>query len=203
DKGLSTAAPKLPTKRLRWVSMESNEKTLAFALIEIDRMACALKLPNDIKEATSLLYRKAAKQNLIKGRSIEELTSAMIYITCRQYGVPRTLKEIVRVSKMDLKKIRKAYSFLKKKLDIRLMPAEPSEYVPRFCSELGLSDSIREKAIKLLKENSTISSKGGSPVVVAASAIYVASGGNVDINEIAKVAGTTSVSILNNTQKLI
>ena len=44
DKGLSTPAPKLPAgiPRLKWASMESNEKTLAFALIEIDRMACAL-----------------------------------------------------------------------------------------------------------------------------------------------------------------
>ncbi|MHC1610910.1 MAG: hypothetical protein ACXQTW_04840 [Candidatus Methanospirareceae archaeon] len=34
---------------------------------------------------------------MIKGRSVEELASAMLCITCRQYGVPRTLKEIAKV----------------------------------------------------------------------------------------------------------
>jgi len=206
DKGLSTPTPKISagTPRLKWASMQSNEKTLAFALVEIDRMACALKLPNDIKEMTSVLYRKAAKRNLIKGRSIEELVSAMLYIVCRQNGIPRTLKEIAEVSRVPIKRIRKTYlHHLKRKLDIKIAPADPACYVPRFCSELGLSEAVREKAIKLLEQNLTINSKGGSPVVVAASSIYVASDENVDINELAKVAGSTSVSILNNTQKLI
>lgn len=57
DKGLGTPMPGLParTKRLRGISIDSSDKTLALALVEIDRMACALKLPNNIKEETSVL----------------------------------------------------------------------------------------------------------------------------------------------------
>jgi transcription initiation factor TFIIB len=142
DKGLSTLTPKeiMQTMRLRGViAMDSSDKTLALALGEIDRMASALKLPNNIREATSVLYREAMRENLIKGRSIEELVSAMLYITCRQYGVPRTLKEIAKVSKMPLKKIRRAYIFLIKELEIKLAPASPARFIPRFCSKLGLS----------------------------------------------------------------
>ena len=54
NKGLGTPTPKLVrgTKRLRGIiSMDSGEQTLALALGEIDRMASALKLPHDIKEA--------------------------------------------------------------------------------------------------------------------------------------------------------
>ena len=56
DKGLGTPMPGLParTKRLRGISIDSSDKTLALALVEIDRMACALKLPNNIKEETSV-----------------------------------------------------------------------------------------------------------------------------------------------------
>ncbi len=195
DKGLSTPTPKLPAgiQRLKWVNMDSSEKTLAFALIEIDRMACALKLPNDIKEMTSVLYRKAAKRNLIKGRSIEELVSAMLYIVCRQNGIPRTLKEIAEVSRSPLKKIRRAYIFLLRKFEFKIAPADPSHYIPRFCSALGLSEAIRDRAI------------GWAPIGTAAAAIYIAavlSGEYRTEMEIAKVVGTTEITIRNRYKEL-
>ena len=210
DKGLSTPMPKLVmrTRSLRWTTMDSSEKTLAFALVEIDRMACALKLPNYIKEAASVLYRKAAERNLIKGRSIEELVSAMLYITCRQCGVPRTLKEITEVSRMPLRKIRRSYLSLLRKLDIKIAPADPARYIPRFCSELGLSDVIRERAIEIIKESrGTIAAKGWAPAGTAAAAIYLvlALSGEVgykEAKEIAKVAGTTPVTLQNRYKEL-
>ena len=212
DKGLSTPTPSAltRTKRLRGIiSMDSSEKTLSFALGEIDRMACALWLPNDIKETASVLYRKAAKHNLIKGRSIEELVSAMLYITCRQYGVPRTLREIAKVSRMPLRKIRRAYLFLLRKLEIKLAPADPARYIPRFCSELGLSDVIRERAIEIIKESrETVAAKGWAPAGTAAAAIYLAltlsgeEGGYQEEKEIAKVAGTTPITLRNRYKEL-
>ncbi len=209
NKGLSTPTPGsiIRTKRLRGqIAMDSSEKTLSFALGEIDRMACALKLPGDIRETTSLSYRKAAKQNLIKGRSIEELTSAMLHITCRQYGIPRTLKEIASVSRVPLKKIRRAYIFLLQKLEIKLAPADPVCYIPRFCSKLGLSDVIRERAIRIINENKeAVAAKGWTPTGTAAAAIYLSSllsGESVEEKEIAKVAGTTPVTIQNRYKEL-
>jgi len=209
DKGLSTPTPVMPPgiRRVRWVNIDSNEKTLTFALVEIDRMACALKLPANIKEATSVLYRRAARENLIKGRSIEELVSAMLYIVCRQYGVPRTLKEIAEVSRSPLKKIRRAYIFLLRKLDIKLAPADPALFIPRFCSELGLSPAIREKAIEIIKRDKgvEIATKGWGPIGTAAAAIYIAAimGGEYRTEkDIAHVMGTTEITIRNRYKEL-
>ena len=209
DKGLGTPMPGLParTKRLRGISIDSSDKTLALALVEIDRMACALKLPNNIKEETSVLYRKAMKHNLIKGRSIEELVSAMLYITCRQYEVPRTLKEIAEVSRSPLKKIRRSYIFLLRKLVIKLAPANPARYIPRFCSKLGLSEEIREKATDILKDDQgTGVAKGWGPIGTAAAAIYIAailSGEKITEKEIAKVVGTTEITIRDRYKELV
>ena len=209
NKGLSTSVPEVltRTKKLRGIiNMDSSEKILSFALGEIDRMASALKLPTEIREATSVLYRRAAKQNLIKGRSIEELASAMLYIVCRQYHVPRTLKEIEQVSRVPLRKIRRAYIFLVRRLGIKLAPADPAQYVPRFCSELGLSDAIRERAIEILKANESAgTAKGWGPTGTAAAAIYLAanlSGVSVSEKDIAKVAGTTPITIRNRCKEL-
>ncbi len=202
NKGLSTPIPKeLPqTFRLRGrIGLESGEKTLILALGELDRMASALKLPADVREETAMLYREAMRRNLIKGRSVEELVSAMLYITCRQYGIPRTLKEIATVSKMPLKKIRRAYLFLIKELEIKLAPASPARFIPRFCSKLGLSSTIRERAIEIIRKSGGMGmAKGWSPTGTAAAAIYLASrlsGESVDESFIATVAGTTPVTI--------
>jgi len=201
DKGLGTPMPGLParTKRLRGISIDSGDKTLALALVEIDRMACAMKLPNNIKEETSVLYRKAMKKGLIKGRSIEELVSAMLYIICRLHKVPRTLKEIAAISRSPLKKIRRAYIFLLRRLEIRLAPADPALYIPRFCSQLGLSEEIRERAVEILKDDKgTGVAKGWGPIGTAAAAIYIAStisGEKITEREIAKVVGTTEITI--------
>jgi transcription initiation factor TFIIB len=209
NKGLSTPIPAafIRTKRLRGIiSMEGSEKTLSFALGEIDRMASALKLPNDIKEATSVLYRKAAKRNMIKGRSIEELVSAMLYITCREYEVPRTLKEITAVSRMPLRKIRRTYIFLVRELEIKLAPADPARYIPRFCSKLGLSDTISVRALELLKEEAGMAAaKGWGPTGTAAAVIYLAasfSDAPVGEKELAKVAGTSPITIRNRYKEL-
>ncbi len=208
DKGLGTSKPKLPAGvcKLPWINWGS--KTLVFALTEIERQASMLKLPADIREETALLYRKAAKQNLIKGRSIEELVSAMLYIVCRQYGLPRTLKEIAKVSRSSLKKIRRAYLALMRELGLKLAPVEPSQYVPRLCSELGLSEATREKAIEILKRNKdAIASKGWTPIGTAAAAIYIVTTLNKEVycseKEIAKVAGTTEVTIRNRSREIL
>lgn len=212
DKGLGTPTPRLPTqiRRLQWATtdMDSNEKNLSFALSEISRMASALGLPYIIKEEASVLYRKAVKQKLIKGRSIEELVSATLYIACRQYGVPRTLKEVAKVSKMPLRKIRRAYIFLLKKLEIKLSLTDPASYIPRFCSELGLSNATREKAIEILRKDKEFgATKSWGPTGTAAAAIYIAAilSGKDEYRtekEIAKVAGTTEVTIRNRCKEL-
>ncbi|RZN37188.1 MAG: transcription initiation factor IIB [Methanophagales archaeon ANME-1-THS] len=208
NKGLGTPTPKSleSTKRLRGIISDSGEKTLAVGLGEIDRMASALNLPNDIKEAASLLYRKSAKQNLIKGRSIEELGSAVLYITCRQYGVPRTLKEIAKVSRMPLKKIRRAYLFLLKNLGIKLAPPDPARYIPRFSSELGLSNATRERAIALMRESKGIAvAKGWGPTGMAAGAIYLAAtlgSESVAEKDVARIAGITPITLRNRYKEL-
>jgi transcription initiation factor TFIIIB Brf1 subunit/transcription initiation factor TFIIB len=84
-------------------SLDSNRKNLIYALSEIDRMACALKLPINIREAASMLYRKAIKKRLIRGRSIEGISAAILYVTCRQYRVPRTLEEVRDISRVGQK----------------------------------------------------------------------------------------------------
>ena len=194
DKGL-----RLPCdfpKQVQAAGKSTNEISLTFALSEIGRMASALRLPENIRESASLLYREAMKEKLIKGRRIEAVTSAILYIVCRQYGVPRTLEEIKQVSwENKEKKIYKAVNLLLQKLNLKIPPASPCDFVFRFCSLLELSAETEIKALKITKETSKLNNNGQLPTGVTAGAIYIAAALNNEYRAKKEIAEITGVSI--------
>ncbi len=215
DKGLSTlvtwSSPgqgqyKLKKWQQRTHIANTTERSFIFALSEIDRMASALRLPVNIREAASMLYRKAMKKHLIRGRSIEGITSAILYVSCRQYGVPRTLEEVRDVARVGQKEISRAYRFLLRELDLKVTPASPVDFVPRFCSLLRLSSDIRSKAVEIIKKASDAElTNGRGPIGIAAAAIYIAailSGEHRTQKEVSDVTGVTEVTIRNRYKEL-
>ncbi len=184
----------------------SVEKNLAIALAELDRVASALGLPDNIKENAALLYRKAVKDELVRGRLIESVVAAIIYTVCRMYDIPRTLDEISKASGIEKKEIGRAYRFLKKELDIGIPLPDPSIYVPKFATALSLSPKVQQKAMEIIKKaisKGLISGRG--PTGVAAAAIYIAAaleGERRTQKEVADVAGVTEVTIRNRYREL-
>ena len=60
----------------RFRTRDSKERNLKQALGEIDRMASALGLPENVRETASVIYRRALDENLLPGRSIEGVSTA-------------------------------------------------------------------------------------------------------------------------------
>ena len=201
DKGL-----RLPCnfpKQVQTAGKSTNEISLTFALSEIGRMASVLRLPENIREDASLLYRKAMEGKILKGRSIEAITSAILYIVCRQYGVPRTFEEIEKVSWVEEKKISGAAKSLLRKLHLKIPPASPCDFVPRFCSLLHLNKETESKALEITRKIKL--NNGQSPTGVAAGTIQVA----VDLNnqrcpqkEIAKITGISIPTIFKRSEEI-
>ena len=184
----------------------SMERNLTIALAELDRVASSLGLPDNLKESAALLYRKAVKEELIRGRLIESVVAAVIYAICRMNGIPRTLDEISKISGIEKKEIGRAYRFIKSELHISVPLPDPSEYIPKFASALKLGTDIQEEAIKLIKKamkKGLISGRG--PTGVAAAALYIACaihGIKRTQKEVADVAGVTEVTIRNRYREL-
>ncbi|MCK4319233.1 transcription initiation factor IIB [Candidatus Micrarchaeota archaeon] len=184
----------------------SMERNLAIALAELDRVASYLGLPDDIKESAALLYRRAVKEELIRGRVIESIVAAVIYAICRINGIPRTLDEISKSSGIEKKEIGRAYRFIKAELNLKVPLTNPSYYVQKFATSLNLSGDVQKKAIALIKKavkKGLISGRG--PTGVAAAALYIASamvGEKRTQKEVADVAGVTEVTIRNRYREL-
>lgn len=184
----------------------SKDRNLSFALSELDRMASALELPKNVREAASVLYRRTIDEDLVRGRSIEEMTSACLYAACRKARIPRSLDETSEVAKVSKKDIGRTYRYISRELELQLNPTSPVDYIPRFVSELGLSGNVRTEAEKLIQramEEGLTSGRG--PLGVSAAAIYItaANGGEKRTQrEVAEVANVTEVTVRNRYKEL-
>jgi len=179
----------------------SVERNLSWALSELDRVADQLRLPRNVREAASLLYRRTVENGLTRGRSIECSTASSLYISCRQFGIPRTLEEIAEVTKYDKKEIGRSYRLMARDMGIHLPPVNAMDYIPRFTSLLGLPGRVGTKAVAILKEvieEGMGSGKG--PAGIAAAAIYTAcvlEEAPRTQKEISAITGVTEVTVRN------
>jgi len=186
---------------------DATERNLAFALSEISKIANNLSLPKNIVETASVIYRKAVKERLIRGRSIQGVTAAAIYVACRQCGLARTLEEIAQASNIHKKEVGRSYRFLVKELDYFIPPLKPSQYIAKFSNQLTIQGKVEEIAHKILgaaKELKLTSGRG--PTGIAAAASYIASvltGERKTQREIAEIAQVTEVTIRNRYKELV
>ena len=186
---------------------DATERNLAFALSEISKIANNLNLPKNILETASVIYRKAVKERLIRGRSIQGVTAAAIYVACRQCGVARTLDEIAGASAVNKKEVGRSYRFLIKELNYFIPPLKPSQYITKFSNQLTMQGKVEEIAHKILaaaKELKLTSGRG--PTGIAAAASYIASvltGERKTQREIAEIAQVTEVTIRNRYKELV
>jgi len=186
---------------------DATERNLAFALSEISKIANSLSLPKNILETASIIYRKAVKERLIRGRSIQGVTAAAIYVACRQCGLARTLEEIAQASNINKKEVGRSYRFLVKELDYFIPPLKPSQYVTKFSNQLTMQGKVEEIAHKIITAAKDLKlTSGRGPTGIAAAASYIASvltGERKTQREIAEIAQVTEVTIRNRYKELV
>ncbi|WP_227355090.1 transcription initiation factor IIB [Haladaptatus salinisoli] len=191
----------------RFRTRDSKERNLKQALGEIDRMASALGLPDNVREMASVIYRRALDENLLPGRSIEGVATGALYAAARQARTPRSLDELTAVSRVEKDEIARTYRYVARELGLEIEPADPKSYVPRFASELDLSDETERRARSLL--DSAIKQglhSGKSPVGLAAAAVYAAAlltNEKVTQSEVSDVANISEVTIRNRYHELL
>ncbi|MBI2084512.1 MAG: transcription initiation factor IIB [Candidatus Aenigmarchaeota archaeon] len=223
DKGMTTEIGKgvgelykVPTKKraqyyrlTKWHKrlIKSKDRNLSFALSELQRIVSFLNLSRSVHERIARYYEQAVNKGLVRGRSIESVIAALTYAVSREFGSPRTLDEIAESSGEEKREIGRTYRYISRELNIRILPADPVTYVPRFCSMLGLSDRVQAKAIEILKKakkHEITSGKG--PTGVAAASIYIACvliGEKRTQREVADTTNITEVTIRNRYTELV
>jgi transcription initiation factor TFIIB len=166
-----------------------------------------LGLPENVRETASVIYRRALQDNLLPGRSIEGVATASLYAAARQAGVPRSLDEVERVSRVDKMELTRTYRYIIRELNLEVKPADPESYIPRFVSDLDLSDEVERRARELIeaaREDGILSGK--SPVGLAAAAVYAAAllcNQKVTQSEVSEVSDISEVTVRNRYKQIL
>ncbi|MEE9237751.1 MAG: TFIIB-type zinc ribbon-containing protein [Thermoplasmata archaeon] len=226
DKGLSTEIPvatrdargkSLSTQaRVRFYRMrmlhnqvrqsKKGERSLGEGLKQVDRFASLMRLPPSIREEAAVVYRKAAQQGVVRGRSIAIIAAASLYVACRLHGFPRTLREIVGILKLDKKKLSRTYTILNRELHLRIPTTRPLDYLPRISEALELKPETRTKAAKIVRDLSADPAFASMlPTGTVAGAVYIASilcKDRRSQDEISQAAGVSEVTLRNRARQI-
>ncbi len=182
DMGLSTVIDKKKIinpdlkRAAKWnTRITWQKRNLLIASTELKRISSNLNLPIHVREDAMRFYREAFKKKLLRGRSINAMVAACLYLASRRKNIPRTLQEIIDDASVSPKDVRRSYSILIRELNIRISPTDPISLIPRYINELGLDPDIERIATNILKAYiDKYSVSGKDPKGLCAGAIYLA-----------------------------
>ncbi|MFX1388962.1 MAG: transcription initiation factor IIB family protein [Promethearchaeota archaeon] len=206
DMGLSTVIDKSKInnpdlkRAAKWnTRITWQKRNLLIASTELKRISTNLNLPNYVKEDAMRLYIEAFKKKLLRGRSINAMVAACLYLACRRKKLPRTLQEITNDASADAKDVRRSYSTLVRELNVSPPSTNPIALIPRYITELELDPEIERLTSKILNAySSKFSISGKDPKGLCAGALYLAckiKNREVTQQKIVDTVGVTEVTL--------
>jgi transcription initiation factor TFIIB len=179
----------------------ANDRSLKQALPALEHLKESLGLPDTIVEKSAYFYRKAARINLIKGRTVSSVVAASVYLACRELETPRTLNEVSSASNVPRKKISRDYRLLVHTFDPKIPAVDHIRCITRIANKVGLSEKTKRMAVKIMRQVVAMQiSAGKGPMGIAATVLYIAclQGGEIKTQkELSIAAGVTEVTIRN------
>ena len=180
--------------RITW-----QKRNLLIASTELKRISTNLNLPIYIREDAMRLYREAFKKKLLRGRSINAMVAACLYLACRRKQLPRTLQEITNEAQANAKDVRRSYTTIIREFNLKSPSTDPVSLIPRYINDLELDSEIEQLTTKILNSyKARFSISGKDPKGLCAGAIYLASkikNKETTQQKIVKTVGITEVTL--------
>lgn len=181
----------------QWTRLRGTERSLTGALAKVNQLASRLSLPQDFRERAAVILRKALKADLARGRSMDAIVAACVYLATRALGAPRSLQEVAKGSEVTVHRLAATAKLISRETKVTTMPPRPADFVSRFGSELGLSAEVRERAFQILADRADELAMA-PPLGAAAGALYLAGeveGEKLKQSDVSRVAGVSEVTL--------
>jgi transcription initiation factor TFIIB len=175
---------------------DSSERNINRAAVEIKRIAERLGIGVAIQREAISIYLKASKDGLIRGRSVDGICAAAVYVACRKLNVPRMLQDIVLVAtNEDVKHIAPYCKLLTRRLGIKLSQPDASDYVDHVARNARISPRTQRKALSIVTAvEGNVIFCGKRPISIAAAAIYLASRETGEHTSQLRIAGAANLT---------
>jgi len=175
------------------------DRNKVYAYTEIGRLVSSLSLPSSLREQSCALFDSAQSEDLLCGRSLEGFAAASVYATCRTRSIARTIDEIVDEARADRSELRRAYDALNRELGLPVGPISPTEYLPRYASQLDVESDVESRAREYVVKLTDSGEIGGKkPSGVAAACLYKAAfdlGVDLTQTAVAELANVTRMTV--------
>lgn len=185
----------------------SNAQKMQNAFRDISNMCDTISLPRTIVDTSKQLFKRVDEEKLLKGKPLDAVIAACIFIACRQGRVPRTFKEICALTNVEKKDIGRCFKAIEQAFETAVpgatastpAPSSAEALITRFCNHLGLPVPVQQAALTVvIKVNEDGILAGRSPITIAGACIYFAThlwGQGKSGKEIALVAGVQESTI--------
>jgi transcription initiation factor TFIIIB Brf1 subunit/transcription initiation factor TFIIB len=179
-------------------TLHSRERRLVEIGAELKRVReCVGLLQSVVEEAESLVKKYF---DLVAGFPPEVV--AVLWTAAKAAGVPRPLEDLLRCSKAEERRVRKAAWRLKEAIRQSKRPSI-EDYVKTLAARVNLPASVVKAAVELLERNRRVLAGKNPWVWAAAAALWLASFRRLDLlKALAEAAGATPVSIRNAAKRL-
>ena len=181
----------------QWTRLRGTERSLTGALAKMNQLASRLSLPTDFRERAAVILRKALKADLARGRSMDAIVAACVYLSTRALGAPRSLQEVAASGDVTVHRLAATAKLISRETRVTTMPPKPADFVSRFASQLRVSPEVTEGAFALLAKNKE-SLAMAPPLGAAAGALYLAGeirGERLKQSDVSRVAGVSEVTL--------
>lgn len=206
DASMHSTMKRLRTYDFRSQAHTSTDRNLMRAFGELGRQRDKLGMSDAMIDKTAYIYRKALGKGLVRGRSTSAILAAAIYISCREMGAVRSLKDIGEITDVKRKVISRSYRILIQQLEMIMPVIDPIKCIAKIANKAKLSEKSKRMAIDTMKDLvNTEASAGKRPMGLAATILYLSCMRNDEVvtqKDIAEAAGVTEVTIRNRIKDL-
>jgi transcription initiation factor TFIIB len=185
------------------------DRSLAVALGKITEIASLMRLPSNVAEDASLIFRKSSRSSSSKSKSVAGMAVASLYLSCRRAGINRTLKEISTNAGVKANVAAKYYRNLRVQgnNEVYIPPPSVQKYISKLVNKEKINPRVERLALELSdKTNESEISSGKTPAGLAAAYVYIASviaGEHIPQREIAEYAEVTEVTVRNRCREIL
>ena len=188
-----------------------SERNLMQAFRDISSWCDQFSLPKTISDIAKQLYKRSDEEKLLRGKNLDAVIAACIFIACRQAHVPRTFREICNLTQVSKKTLGQCYKALEQAFNLTpgahdkssgggpSLPTGAEDLLVRYCNHLDLPPNFQAICSDIIKFAREVGyGDGRSPVSVAGGAIYFTChllGQPKSAKEISSVAGVSESTI--------
>jgi len=200
-------------KRVRVAS--SRDRRLSNVLGTVSEICQKSSLPKNVIETASLIYRGLDGKDIkVKGKSVVSISAAVVYMSCKQCDVIRSLEEILRdvCHAKDVKSKTKLASRYYRMLVMELGTATApivtmDKYISKIANMTNTETRVERLSLEIAEKTKDRNmADGKAPNGIAAAYLYIASillGQSVLQRDISGVSGVTEVTIRNRCKEIL